>query len=424
MTGNRRLIIFAVVTIAAIAIVIAVFSRVQESRRARNAPDDGPVPVIAAAARLADVPVYLDGVGTTKALNTVTVRPQVDGKLMSINFREGQEVKRGDVIARIDPTTYQAMYDQAVAKKAQDEATLANAKIDLERYSNLAATNSIARQQLDTQKATVAQLDALVKLDQAAIDNARAILDYTTIIAPLDGLTGIRQVDQGNIVHASDATGIVVITQIRPMSIFFTLPQQQLAATNRAFAKGPLSVDALGADNKTVVDRGVLLVVDNQVDQTTGTIKLKAEFPNAETQLWPGQFVNVRLLIGTLHQVVVVPTAAVQRGPSGLFVYVVQADSKIAMRPVVITQQDENQAVIGRGLQAEERVVTTGFARLRTGATVTVTNVEDVPAVSSTPQPRRPGGRRSEGGRRDGAEREEGAAPRRDRPGAASGPRQ
>src|SRR5262249_13799718 len=193
-------------------------------------------PVIAAAAKLSDVPVYFDGVGTTKALNTVLVRPQVDGKLISILFREGQDVKRGDVLARIDPATYQAQYEQAVAKKAQDEATLANAKIDLERYTNLAASNSIARQQLDTQKATVAQTEALVKLDQAAIEYARANLDYTTITSPLDGRVGIRMVDEGNIVRGSDTTGIVVITQIKPMSIFFTLPQQQLAEVISAFS--------------------------------------------------------------------------------------------------------------------------------------------------------------------------------------------
>jgi multidrug efflux system membrane fusion protein len=365
MPNKRRLILIAVIAIAAIGIAVGVSQYQKASERARVARDEGPIPVVAAAAKLADVPVYFDGVGTTKALNTVTVRPQVDGKLISVLYREGQDVKRGDVLARIDPTTYQAQYDQAVAKKAQDEAQLANAKTDLERYSNLAQTNSIARQQLDTQKAMVAQLEAQVKLDQAAIDNAFAILGYTTITAPLDGRTGIRQVDEGNIVRASDATGIVVITQIRPMSIFFTLPQQQLADVNKAFAKGPLAVLALASDNKTIVDRGTLVVVDNQVDQTTGTVKLKAEFPNADVQLWPGQFVNVRLLVDTLRQVIVVPTAAVQRGPRGIFAYVVQPDSTVTVQTVAVSQQDETQAVITRGLQVGDRVVTTGFARPR-----------------------------------------------------------
>jgi multidrug efflux system membrane fusion protein len=400
--------LIAVIAVAAIGIAVGVSQYQKASERARVARDEGPIPVVAAAAKLADVPVYFDGVGTTKALNTVTVRPQVDGKLISVLYREGQDVKRGDVLARIDPTTYQAQYDQAVAKKAQDEAQLANAKTDLERYSNLAQTNSIARQQLDTQKAMVAQLEAQVKLDQAAIDNAFAILGYTTITAPLDGRTGIRQVDEGNIVRASDATGIVVITQIRPMSIFFTLPQQQLADVNKAFAKGPLAVLALASDNKTIVDRGTLVVVDNQVDQTTGTVKLKAEFPNADVQLWPGQFVNVRLLVDTLRQVIVVPTAAVQRGPRGIFAYVVQPDSTVTVQTVAVSQQDETQAVITRGLQVGDRVVTTGFARLSPGAKVVVTNAEDVPAVSTIPQPR---GRRSGQGGVPGGQRERRNAP-------------
>lgn len=391
--GRRLLTIFIVASIvggAGIALWQYTHQR-QQARPGRGLQTDGPVPVIAAVAKHADVPVYLDGVGTTKALNTVTVRPQVDGKLINVAFKEGQDVKRGFVLARIDPVTYQAQHDQAVAKKAQDEAQLANARIDLERYGRLIATNSVPRQQFDTQKATVAQLEAQVNLDQAAIDNAKAILEYTTIKAPLDGRTGIRQVDEGNIVHASDATGIVVITQLQPISVLFTLPQQQLGDVTRASVKGELSVDAFGADNKTVIDKGVLRVIDNQVDQTTGTIKLKAEFPNAELQLWPGQFVNVRLLINTLQQVVVVPTAAVQRGPNGTFVFVVQPDNKVAVRPVTVAQQDENQAVLSRGVRADERVVTTGFARLTAGAEVAVTNAESVPPPGGEPiaQPRR-----------------------------------
>ena len=254
--------------------------------------DDGPVPVVAALAKRSDVPVYLDGVGTIRALNTVTVRSQVDGKLLSVNYTEGQQVERGFVLAQIDPTTYQAAYDQAVAKKALDEATLANARLDLERYTKLVASNSIARQQLDTQKMTVAQQEAQVKLDQAQIDNAKAILDYTQIVAPIAGRTGIRQVDQGNIVHASDANGIVVITQLQPISVLFTLPQQQLGEVNRAFAGGALPVDAFGPDNKTVVETGELKVVDNQVDPSTGTIKLKAEFRQP----------RIAALAGRLHQ--------------------------------------------------------------------------------------------------------------------------
>jgi multidrug efflux system membrane fusion protein len=407
MPRTRRTIAIAVVALVAIGGAAAIWGQSEKQPRSgRRFGDDGPVPVIAALTRRADVPVYLDGVGTTRALNTVTVRPQVDGRLISINFNEGQHVEQGYVLARIDPTTYQAAYDQVVAKKAQDEALLANARIDHERYMRLAATNSIARQQLDTQKATVSQLEAQVNLDQAAIDNAKAVLDYTTIKAPIGGRTGIRLVDQGNLLRAADATGIVVITQLQPISVLFTLPQQQLGEVNRAFAGGPLPVEVFGPDNKTVIERGALKVVDNQVDQTTGTIKLKAEFSNREFQLWPGQFVNVRLLINTLAQVVVAPTAAVQRGPNGTFAYVVKPDSTVAVRPVTVSQQNETQTVIEGGLQSDERVVTTGFARLTAGTEVTVTNAEAAPPATAQPAEttrERPAGRRGRRERRSDA---------------------
>jgi multidrug efflux system membrane fusion protein len=379
---------------------------------------DIPVPVLAAAAIRADIPVYLDGVGTTRALNTVTVRPQVDGKLIKISFKEGQDVERGYVLAEIDPTIYQAQLDQAKAKKAQDEAQLANAKLDHERYTRLAASNAVNRQQVDTQKALVAQLEAQVKLDQATIDNAEAVLGYTKITAPISGRTGIRLVDMGNIVRMSDAAGIVMITQLRPISVLFSLPQQQLARVNRAFAQGALTVEALGTDNKTVIDRGTLQVVDNQVDQTTGTVRLKAEFPNADLQLWPGQFVNVRLLIETMRDVVVVPTAAVQRGPSGTFVYVIE-DNKAVVRPVTVAQQDDVQTVVGSGLQPPDRVVTTGFARLSEGSAVTIGSADTAPPPlppgSERPRRRRgegtPGATPRDDGRR-GQQRSEAAPPR------------
>ena len=383
--------------------------------------NDGPVPVLVAPAQTSDVPVYLDGVGTSKALNTVTVRPQVDGILLSVNFKEGQDVKRGDVLAVIDPVTFQAQLDQQVAKKALDEAQLANARLDLDRYVKLAQTNAGNKQQADTQRALVAQLEAQVKIDQGMIDNARAMLGYTKITAPIDGRTGIRQVDQGNIVHASDATGIVVITQIKPIAILFTLPQQQINQVNKAAAKGALPVEAMAADNATVADRGTLQVVDNQVDPTTGTVKLKAEFPNPELQIWPGQFINVRLLIDTLRQVVVVPTAAVQRGPNGTFVYVVKDDDTVAVRPVTVSQQDDTRAVIMTGLQASERVVTTGFARLADGTKITISSGDTTPPAPVT---RPPGERRkkrgdssaeSENGKRPAPKTGERGAPRHER---------
>jgi multidrug efflux system membrane fusion protein len=357
-------------------------------RRAAASGEDV-VPVLAAEAEETDVPVYFDGVGSSRALNTVTVRAQVDGKLMSMNFKEGQDVDQDFVLAEIDATIYQAQYDQAVAKKAQDEALLANAHLDLDRYFRLSQSNSGTKQQYDTQKALVAQLEAQVQGDQGAIDNAKAILSYAKIIAPLAGRTGIRQVDAGNIVHAADTTGIVVITQLRPIAVIFTLPQQQLARVNKAFAKGPLSVEALGDDNRTVVDRGTLEVIDNQVDQTTGTVKLKAEFPNADLQLWPGQFVNVKLLVDTIERATVIPSAAVQRGPNGTFVYVANDDNTVTVRPVTVAQQDESRAVIASGVDAGDRVVTTGFGQLTNGAVVAVGEQENLDRPAGSERRRR-----------------------------------
>jgi membrane fusion protein, multidrug efflux system len=385
-------------------------------QRGATASSD-PVPVIAIPAKLADVPVYLDGVGTAKALNTVTVRSQVDGKLIKISFTEGQDVDKGYVLAKIDPVTYQAAYDQTIAKKAQDEAQLANARLDLDRYTRLAATNAVAKQQLDTQKAMVAQLEAQIKLDQAAIDNARQILSWTDVIAPITGRTGIRQIDEGNIIKAADASGIVILTQLRPISIFFNLPQQHLPELNKGFAEAPLAVDAIGPDGKSALDRGKVVVIDNQVDQTTGTVKLKAEFPNANLQLWPGQFVNVRVLMDTRRQVVVVPTAAIQRGPNGTLVYVLRGDSTVTVRPVKLSQQDEIQSVVDAGLQAGERVVTTGFARLTEGTAVTASIAEDSGDAALSNQPRAEG---TGGGRAEDTGQATPGSPRR-RDGARGG---
>ena len=383
---TRRYLAFALVLLAvggALYYVFGTGSTPQRRGPGRFAGMEGPVPVLAAQAVTADMPVYLNAVGTTKALNTVTVRPQVDGKLIQVNFKEGQDVKKGDVIARIDPTTFQATLDQAVAKKAQDEAILANSRNDLDRYEKLAATNAVNKQQLDTQRALVAQNIAQVQSDTAAIESARATLGYTNIVAPIDGRTGIRQVDEGNIVHASDSTGIVTITQIKPIAVMFNLPQQDLPQVNTAFAKAPLAADALRSDTGQVIDHGTLVVVDNQVDSSTGTVKLKAEFPNANLQLWPGQFVNVRLLVDTLKQVTVIPTGAVQRGPNGTFIYVVKEDNSVQMRPVQVRMQDETQTVVASGIMPNERVVTTGFARLTDGAKVTISSGAAAPAAGN-----------------------------------------
>ena len=366
----------------------------QKKAASRVRPDLA-VPVLAATPRVQDVPVYLDGVGSVRALNNVLVRSQVDGKLISVNSTEGQDVKKGDVLGEIDQAIYKAQYDQAVAKKAQDEAQLANMRLDLIRYQQLAAGNAGSKQQADTQRAVVAQQEALVAADQAAIDNARATLGYTKIIAPLSGRTGLRQVDQGNIIHASDATGLAIITQLQPVAIMFSLPQQQIVRVNAASAKGTLAVDVFGNDGTTVADTGKLTGIDNQVDPTTGTLKLKAEFPNANFQLWPGQFVNVRLKVDTLSQVVVIPTSAVQRGPAGTFSYVINDDDTVTAKPVVVTQQNETDAVIASGLSTSDRVVTTGFANLSDGAKVTVGQDSQTPTADLAPRKR---GRRDRNG--------------------------
>jgi membrane fusion protein, multidrug efflux system len=412
MTLKRRITVFllAGVVVAAVAAVYYMPQRqqtvaaVSKGGRRGGPPASEPVPVLATAARAADVPVYLDGVGTAKALNTVTVRSQVDGKIINISFTEGQDVPAGFVLAKIDPATYQAAFDQTVAKKAQDEAQLANARLDLDRYTRLAATNAVNKQQLDTQRALVSQLEAQIKLDQAAVDNARAILSYTDIVAPIAGRTGIRLVDVGNLVRGAEATGIVILTQLRPISVFFSLPQQNLPDLTKGMAEGQLPVDALTADGKSALDKGKVMVIDNQVDQTTGTVKLKAEFPNNDLQLWPGQFVNVRVLIDTLRQVVVVPTATIQRGPNGAFVYVLKdGGDTVTVRRVTLTQQNDVQAVVATGLQAGERVVTTGFARLTEGTQVTVSSAEDAGQVTpSVTRPRPDGTRGTRGSERGG----------------------
>jgi len=377
----------------------------QKQQAANRARPDLAVPVLAATPRIQDVPVYLEGVGSVRALNNVLVRAQVDGKLIVVNFTEGQDVKKGDILGEIDPAIYKAQYDQAVAKKAQDEAQLANMRLDLTRYQQLAASNAGSKQQADTQRAVVAQQEALVNADQAAIENAQATLGYTKIIAPLSGRAGLRQVDQGNIVHASDATGLVIITQLQPIAVQFSLPQQQIVRVNAASAKGTLSVDVFGNDGITVADTGKLTGIDNQVDPTTGTLKLKAEFPNANFQLWPGQFVNVRLKVETLPQALVIPTSAAQRGPAGTFSYVIGDDDTVTAKPIVVIQQNETDAVIGSGLSPSDRVVTTGFANLADGSKVIVGKDEQTPSADLAPRAKRRSSRDGQGAGKDGERR-------------------
>jgi multidrug efflux system membrane fusion protein len=385
--ARRRIVSIGITLLILVGIGYIAWTSLQQKQAAdRTARPDLPVPVLAATPRIQDMPVYLDGVGSVRALNTVTVRSQVDGKLIAVNFVEGQDVKKGDVLGEIDPVIYKAQYDQTVAKKAQDEAQLANQRLDLIRYQQLAASNAGSKQQYDTQKAVVAQQEALVNSDQAAIDNAAATLGYTRIIAPLSGRAGLRQVDQGNIIHAADVTGLVIITQLQPIAVQFSLPQQQIVRVNAASDKGALAVDVFGNDGTTVIDTGTLKGIDNQVDPTTGTLKLKAEFPNASFQLWPGQFVNVRLKVDTLSKAVVVPTSAVQRGPAGTFSYVIGAGDIVTAKPVVVTQQNETEAVIASGLAPTDRVVTTGFANLSDGAKVIIGKDNQTPTADLAPR--------------------------------------
>ena len=365
--------------------------------RRGGADPNVPVAVVAEPAKSQDVPVELDAIGTATPLAQVTVRSQVSGQLIEVLFKEGQDVKKGDLLARVDPVSYQAAYDQTMAKKAQDEALLENARRDLERYIRLAETNSIARQQSDTQRSTVAQLEAQVRADQASIDSAKATLDNTRILAPIDGRTGVRLVDPGNLVSSGDTTGIVVIAQIRPISVVFNVPQQQLPRIIAGQAKAPLQVVAVEPETQAQLDIGKLTVVDNQVDQTTGTVKLKAQFPNADLRLWPGSFSTVRLRVETLAGVTTVPAASIQRGPKGPYVFLVEGDH-VVQREVKLTRQDDRLAVVAEGVKPGEPVVTVGFARLTDGAKVTVSGPEAL--ASPDRQPTVDGGTRRQGGGR------------------------
>ncbi len=337
--------------------------------RRHGGGDGAPTPVLVARSRQADVPVYVEGVGTGQALNSVLIRSQVDGTLESLKFTEGQVVKAGDTIATIDPRLYKATLDQDIAKKQLDEATLANNKRDLDRYKQLVATKAVTQQQYDTQVATVAQTEAQIAIDQAIIDSARTTLSYTDVVTPITGRTGIRKVDVGNLIHASDTTGIVTVSQIQPIAVIFNVPQQELPRINKATLLNKLDVQALDGSGKDVVDHGVLAVVDNTIDQTTGTVKLKAVFDNKELQLWPGIFANVRLRVETLKNAVIIPVGALQRGPKGPFVFTVVKDAA-KMVPITVGQQDDNEAVVAAGLGAGETLITSGFAKLTDGAKV------------------------------------------------------
>jgi len=379
MSKTRLVMLIAVVVV----ILVLGWLWLSGKKKPAAAPTNT-VTVDTATATRANTPVYIEGLGTVQAFYTVTVTARIDGQLQKVGFTEGQTVQKGAFLAQIDPRPNQAALELAIATKAKDEAQLANAQLDLDRYVILAPQKLASTQTLDTQHALVDQLKAQIKGDQASIDNARTQLDYTTITSPIQGRTGIRLVDPGNIVHATDTTGIVVVTQMQPISVIFTLPEDAFLAVNSAMAAGPISITALARDEKTELDHGIVELIDNQIDQTTGTIRLKATFPNARNTLWPGEFVNARVLEKTEHNALIIPSAALQRGPNGTFAYVVKPDSTVEMRPLTVGEESDTSTVVESGLQEGERVVTSNQYQLQPGTQVKASSsspVKTPPAV-------------------------------------------
>jgi membrane fusion protein, multidrug efflux system len=370
---SRTRLIMLGAGLAVLAICVWLLSPERSRSAAATQSRAEAISVDAASAARRDVSVYLDGLGTVQAFYTVKVNSRVDGELDKVAFVEGQDVKRGQLLAQIDPRPYQAALDQAVAARAKDSAQLENAKLDLQRYMVLAPQDLASKQQLDTQRALVAQMIAQVQADQAAIESARTQLNYTQITSPINGRTGVRLVDPGNIVHATDTTGIVVLTQLKPIAAIVTLPEEAIGAVSEAMQKGAVSVAALSRDeSKSELDQGTIQLIDNQIDPTTGTIHLKVIFPNTQERLWPGEFVSARVLVRTARNVLTVPAQALQRGPDGLYVYVIGPDSKVEARTLKVGYNDEEVAIIEGGLTEGERVATSNFYRLQPGALVSI----------------------------------------------------
>ena len=334
-----------------------------------------PVPIVAGTVEQHDVPIYLTGVGTVVAYNTDVVRSQIQGQIVSINFTEGQAVKTGDLLAQIDPRPYQAQVDQYTANRDRDQAQLTNAKANLNRYTPLAQKGWATPQLLDTQKAQVAQLEAAVKSDEALIESANVQLSYTRLTSPIDGVTGIRQIDVGNIISPANTNGVVIVTQLEPISLIFTLPETVLPLIQQQQqqkTQEPLAVLAYSQDNTMRLAQGTLGLVNNEILQTTGSIQLKANFPNKAHKLWPGELINARLLLDTRHDGLTVPASVVQQGPKGAYAYVVNPDSSVAIRPIKVAQVSDGQALIDSGLTANEQVVVDGQYKLQPGTHVTI----------------------------------------------------
>jgi membrane fusion protein, multidrug efflux system len=363
------LVAVIVAALAAVGVLVLTHGRVRETA-AMPPPTPPAVPVIAGTVTSGDVPIYLHGIGTVIAYNTVVVRSQIQGQITKITFIEGQKVKAGDTLAEIDSRPYQAQLDQMMATRDRDQAQLTNSLANLDRYNRLLAKGDATVQLLDTQKAQVVQLQSAIKSDEALIEAAKVQLEYTKLTSPIAGVTGVRQVDMGNIIHPTDPNGLVVVTQIEPISVIFTLPETDLPKIQQQMAKGPLTVLAYSHDGKLRLDEGKLALVNNEILQTTGTIQLKADFPNTAHMLWPGELINARLLLETRHNGITIASSAVQQGPNGSYVYVVGPDRTVHMLPVTVAEISEGQALIDSGLKPNETVVLEGQYRLVPGSLV------------------------------------------------------
>ena len=372
---NKLAVIGLAVVLAAVGGLAAAHRWIGEHGPA--APPVAPaVPIVAGTVTRGDVPIYLRGVGTVIAYNTVVVHSQIQGQLTRIAFTEGQAVHAGELLAEIDPRPFQAQLDQVTAMRDRDRAQLANAEANLGRYADLGAKGWASQQLVDTQKAQVAQLNSAIKADEALIEAAAVQLDYTRLTSPINGITGVRQIDVGNIIHPTDPNGLVVVTQIEPISVIFSLPETDLPKIQEQMAKGPLTVLAYRQDDTIELDQGKLMLVDNEILQTTGTIRLKAEFPNTAHRLWPGELIDVWLLLDTRHNGLTVQASAVQQGQQGAFTYVINPDNTVAARPVKVAQISRGQALIDAGLTANEQVVVDGQYKLQAGSHVTILHVK------------------------------------------------